>query len=105
MKVLKSALIGSSLLIALTLSFTSHGAHSDVGANSWGQIESELVNQQDWIIENISADFGVEVQTKSYSARTMQQLRTLHKALKNNEPITLQQLDQIVVDCRRGPCR
>ena len=105
MRKIQSVLIGSSLLIAAMMSFSSHGALSNQGANSMAQIQAEFVAQQDWMIASLWSEQGVEVQVKSYSTRTMQQLRALHTAFRTNQPLSQQELDQvIIITCRKPEC-
>lgn len=92
-------------LMTLAMSFSSHAAVTDGGIHSMTQIQAEFVAQQDWIVESLWTDFGVQAQIKSYSPTSLRQLRSLHDALKNNQPVRIEQFDQIQFACKRGPCQ
>ena len=105
---MKSALLSLSLVVVSTFTASGHAALSNGGVHFAAtsqvieQIQSELAQQQDWMISNIWEDFGVQVTAKDYSAETMKQLRALHKALKNGEAIQAEKFNNIIIACRRG---
>lgn len=105
---MKSALLSLSLVILSTFTAAGHASLSNGGVHFAAtsqvieQIQSELAQQQNWMISTIWEDFGVEVTAKDYSAETMKQLRALHKALKKGEAIQAEQFNNIIIACRRG---
>ena len=99
----------TGLLLTLMMSVSSHASFSSGGINasqiySNNQIQSALIEQQDWMVESLWKDFGVQVQTKSYSAETLKQLRELHDAFKSNQPVDQSKFNQIILACPRKDC-
>ncbi len=110
MKNIRSALLSLSLLSAMIFTASGHASLSNgqvnhsAQAQALVQMQSELIQQQDWMTANLWEDFGVQVSVKDYSSETMKQLRALHQALKNNEPLAQGQFSHIIITCRKAEC-
>lgn len=112
-KNIKSAVLSFSFLSAVILSASSNANASFSDGNARASYQSEMqaqwqnewMIQQDWMVMNIWNEFGVEVKTKDYSAETMKQLRTLHDALKNNKPFSIEKNGNLILmACPRVVC-
>ncbi len=86
------------LLAVLAISFSGHAIPSDGG---------EFSAQQAWMAEShkLWNDFGVQANALTYSSQSLVQLRTLYDALRNNQPVNVDQYDQIRIACKRAECR
>lgn len=101
MKKTKSWLVGSSLLLALTIGYQSHGAPSDGGMNTWAQIETEFKAEQN----SLWTHYEVVAEPLNYSAESLSQLKHLHNAIRNNSPIQIEQYNQIRIACKKPECQ
>ena len=100
-------MLGLLVTLAMSLS-TAQAAPSDGGVSAMTQIQAEFVAQQNWMVDSLWNDFGVEASAKDYSPESLRQLRNLHDAFRNNQrnnqPIRFEQFNQIQIVCRKAPC-